>query len=168
MDINRKRTGVEEKFFNICLQVVNENDLELYDLEYILGSSTLRLFVRDPKTNSAVIEDCVKVDRALTPYFEEDWVPDDIVLEVSSPGVYRNLKTLGHFNESVGEFVLITIHGSLSKDEIEGLPKGLHKQKKFRVKLKSIDNNNLKIDLDGFELEINFEQIKKACLDPDL
>lgn len=168
MEFDKKRTGVEEKFFNVCREVTIENGYELYDFEYIPGSTTVRLFIMDPETNSAVIEDCVKVDRALTPYFEEDWVPDDVVLEVSSPGVYRSLKTREHFEKAKGEFILLTVTKALLQDEIESLPKKLNKRKKFRGKLVDIIYNILKIDLDGLVLDIDIEQVKKASLDPDL
>ena len=35
-------------------------------------------------------------------------------------------------------------------------------------KARNIDNNEMKVDLDGFELNLKIEQIKKASLDPDL
>ena len=137
-------------------------------MDYITGSSTLRVFIMDPSTKSAVIEDCVKVDRAMTPFFEEEWIPEDIVLEVSSPGVYRALKTLEHFKISQGEIVLLQLEKLLDKDDFEQLPKALHKAKKVRGKLIEVNENNIKIDIEGFELAFEYNQIKKATLDPDL
>lgn len=168
MEFEKKRTGLEEKFFAICSEVVKENEYVLYDMDYIQGSTTVRLFIMDAKTKTAVIEDCVKVDRALSEHFEQDWVPDDIVLEVSSPGVYRSLKTLSHFEDAKNEYVLLNLEKSLLAEEIEGLPKGLNKAKKIRGKLLNIDNNEMKVDLDGFELSLKIKQVKKASLDPDL
>ena len=125
-----KRTGIEEKFFTICCEVVKENGYVLYDMDYIIGSTTLRLFIMDPNTNTALIEDCVKVDRALSPFFEEDWVPESIVLEVSSPGVYRPLKTLSHFEAVKNEYILLNLDKPLATEDFDGLPKGLNKAKK--------------------------------------
>lgn len=170
MEFEKKRTGIEERFYTICLDVVKENGYVLYDMDYIAGSTTLRLFIMDEKTNSAVIEDCIKVDRALSPFFEEDWVPESIVLEVSSPGVYRSLKTSNHFEAAKNEYVLLNLDKPLMAESIDGLPKGLNKAKQIRGKLLNIDNDNneIKVDLDGFELNLTIEQIKKASLDPDL
>ena len=102
MDIHRERTGVEKKFYHMCEPVVQEAGYRLYDMEYVPTSKVLRLYIQDPRTGSAVIDDCVKVDHALSPAFEtETWIPEDVVLEVSSPGVYRHLSTLEHFKTSI-------------------------------------------------------------------
>ena len=168
VELSKKRTGVEEKFYNICQEVVKENSLELYDMDYITGSSTLRVFIMNPKTKSAVIEDCVKIDRAMTPYFEEDWIPDDIVLEVSSPGVYRAIKTLEHFKMSKDEMVLFNLEKSLDEYGAQDLPKALKKAKKVRGKLIEVNDNNIKVKIEDFEFAFDYENIRKATLDPDL
>jgi ribosome maturation factor RimP len=168
MEIDKVKVGIEERFYPLCVQAAESVGLELYDMEYISGSSTLRVFVVDPKTNSAVIEDCVAVDRALSPYFEEDWIPDDIVLEVSSPGVYRNLKTPKHFEKVVGDFVLIQLVQALTEKVDPALPKKLLNSKKIRAKLVNVVNDKIKLDVDGYELEFAFDQIKKASLDPEV
>lgn len=169
MELERKRTGVELKLYELTKNIVKENELELYDAEYVSGSSTLRVFVMDPATNSAVIEDCIKVDRAFNPYCEtEEWIPNDFVLEVSSPGVYRSLKTLKHFEAVVGDTITCTISGNLTLDQSENLGKGLKNSKKFRGILIDVNEKEINIDLQGTNLNLAFEQIKKASLDPDL
>jgi ribosome maturation factor RimP len=169
MELEKKRTGVELKLYELTENIVKENELELYDAEYISGSSTLRVFVMDPATNSAVIEDCIKVDRAFNPYCEtEEWIPNDFVLEVSSPGVYRSLKTLKHFESAVGDIIACTISGNLTPDQSANLDKGLKNSKKFRGILVDVKETEINIDLQGTNLNLAFEQIKKASLDPDL
>ena len=84
MEFEKKLTGIEEKLFDMTTKVVEETGFILYEMDYISGSSTLRVFIMNKDTGSAVIEDCIKVDHGFTPYMEEaDWVPDDIVLEVA-------------------------------------------------------------------------------------
>ena len=98
MELAKSLSKTEQRYTDLSLKVIEECGLELYDLEFAAGSSTLRVFIRDPQTNSAEIDDCVKVDRAFSPYCEElEWIPDNFVLEVSSPGIYRGLKKLEHF-----------------------------------------------------------------------
>ena len=78
MDIHQERIGLEKKFFLLCDPVVQEAGYRLYDLEYITGQKLLRLFIQDPRTGSALIEDCVKVDHALSePFEKEDWIPEE-------------------------------------------------------------------------------------------
>ncbi len=169
MELEKKRTGVELKLYELSKNIVKENGYELYDIEYVSGSSTLRVFIMDPSTKSAVIEDCIKVDRAFNPYCEtEEWIPSDFVLEVSSPGVYRSLKRKDHFESAIGETVLCVITGELSDSQKDSLGKKLKNAKKFRGVLKSVKEESVNIEIQGSGLELNFAQIKKASLDPDL
>lgn len=169
MDIFRERTGVEKKFFHMCEPVVQETGYRLYDLEYVSSSKVLRLYIQDPRTGSALIEDCVKVDNALSPAFEnETWIPEEVVLEVSSPGVYRHLSNLEHFKMSVGEIIAVVIMGQLTDEQITGAPKGIKGEKKFRGKLLEVNDEGFSMEVNNFPLKLTYKQIKKANLDPDL
>jgi ribosome maturation factor RimP len=129
----------------------------------------LRLYIQDPRTGSALIEDCVKVDHALTPAFEtETWIPDDVVLEVSSPGVYRHLANLEHFRMTVGEIVAVVIMGQLSDEQVANAPKGIKGEKKFRGKLLEVGTEDFTIEVKNFPLKLTYKQVKKVNLDPDL
>lgn len=169
MDIDNKRSGLEQKFFLMCDPVVVEAGYRLYDLEYLPNQKLVRLYIQDPRTGSAVIEDCVKVDHALSESFEtETWIPEDIVLEVSSPGVYRHINSREHFHLALNEIILVVITGSLSEEQTLGAPKGIKGEKKFRGKLISVGEEGFSLEIKGFELKLNYKQIKKVNLDPDL
>ncbi len=169
MDIKQERNGLEKKFFLMCEPVVQEAGYRLYDLEYITSQKLLRLYIQDPRTGSALIEDCVKVDHALDPAFEsETWIPEDVVLEVSSPGVYRHIANLEHFKMSIGEMVAVVIMGQLSEEQVKDAPKGIKGEKKFRGKLIEAGEENYVIDVKGFNLKLTYTQTKKINLDPDL
>ena len=169
MDILNDRSGLEKKFFLMCEPVVVEAGYRLYDLEYIASQKVLRLYIQDPRTGSALIEDCIKVDHALTAPFEtETWIPEDIVLEVSSPGVYRHLSTLEHFNMTIGEMIAVVIMGQLSEEQSQGAPKGVKGEKKFRGKLVEANAEGFVIDIKGYQLKLTYKQTKKVNLDPDL
>jgi ribosome maturation factor RimP len=171
MEINRERTGVEKKFYEVTKNILAELSYELYDLDYITGSKTLRIFIMDPATGSALIEDCVKVDRAFSPFMEEnDWIPDEIVLEVSSPGVYRHLTTLEHFQWAKGQQIQLQLSKSLSQLlPDEELDKKTAKAKKFLCVLEQVADDHIVVNLDeDFSLKVNFEDIKKANLEPEM
>jgi ribosome maturation factor RimP len=169
MDINQERAGLEKKFFLMCEPVVQETGYRLYDLEYIATQKVLRLYIQNPSTGSALIEDCVKVDNALSPAFEtETWIPEDIVLEVSSPGVFRHISNLEHFKMSLGEVLAVVIMGQLSDEQLVNAPKGLKGEKKFRGKLLEVSGETFTIEVKGFPLKVNYKQVKKVNLDPDL
>lgn len=169
MDVNRERTGLEKKFYLMCEPVVQEAGYRLYDLEYVAGQKLVRLYIQDPRTGSALIEDCVKVDHALSPAFEaETWIPEEVVLEVSSPGVYRHISTMEHFKMSVGEMIAVVIMGQLSEEQTKDAPKGIKGEKKFRGKLLEVRDDGFTIEIKGFPLKMTYQQVKKVNLDPDL
>lgn len=169
MDINQERSGLEKKFFLMCEPVVQEAGYRLYDIEYVSTQKILRLYIQNPSTGTAVIEDCIKVDHALTPAFEsEAWIPEDVCLEVSSPGVYRHIVNLEHFKMSLGEIISVVIIGQLSDEQTKDAPKGVKGEKKFRGTLTDVKEENFTIQVNGFLLSINYKQVKKVNLDPDL
>lgn len=169
MDIFKERVGLEKKFYLMCEPIIQEAGYRLYDLEYISTQKLLRIYIQNPLTGSALIEDCVKVDNALTPSFEsEEWIPDDVTLEVSSPGIFRQVTSLEHFRMSVGEFLTVVITGHLSEDQLIGAPKGIKKDKKFRGKLLEVGLEDFTIEVSQFPLKMNYKQVKKVNLDPDL
>ena len=152
---------LELKLLELTKDVIDTlDDLEMYDMEYIKGSKTLRVYVCNKETKNAVIEDCVAVDRAFTPFVEEaDWIPEDFVLEVSSPGVYRNLKTEEHFQAAMDEYIQVKLK--------PGLAKNYGNKKVLEGRLKEFNKDKLKIENEDKELEISFNDIAKANLDPD-
>lgn len=169
MDIDQVRDGLEKKFFHLCEPVVLEAGYRLYDMEYVAQQKLLRLYIQDPRTGSALIEDCVKVDKALSPAFEtETWIPEEVVLEVSSPGVYRHIANLEHFKMSLNETIAVVIMGQLSDEQTTGAPKGIKGEKKFRGKLLEATSEFFVIEVKGYPLKLNYKQVKKVNLDPDL
>lgn len=169
MDIDSVRSGVEKKFFLMCEPVIQETGYRLYDMEYVASQKVLRLYIQDPRTGSALIEDCIKVDHALSPAFEtETWIPEDVVLEVSSPGVYRHLSTLEHFNMTIGEMIAVVIIGQLSGEQVKDAPRGVKDAKKFRGKLISATRDDFTIEVNNYPLKLTYKQTKKVNLDPDL
>jgi ribosome maturation factor RimP len=174
VDLVKVRTGIEGKFFDMSSDVVKENGFVLYDMEYIAGSSTLRVYIMNIETKTADIDDCVKVTRAMNPFFEEEseldvqWIPSDIVLEVSSPGMFRSIKTKEHFELALNERVQCSISGKLEDALIVDAPKAVKKGNGFVGILKEVKEDKIILDIDGFQLPLTFDQIKKANLEPEV
>lgn len=169
MVLKEERTGIEKKFFEVCKPLVEELDLEVYDLDYINGSFTLRIFIINPETGTALIEDCSKVDRSMTPIVEEaDWMPNELMLEVSSPGMFRHLNSVDHFLMSLNKEIQVTLKKRLTNDTNPGVPKGLQGERKVVGKLIQATENGITLSAMDFELEFNYEDIKKANLEPAL
>lgn len=159
----------EQKYREAFEPVVKAEGLEIYDLEYIQGQFLVRLFIRNPQTKSATIDECALVDRALSPVFEtEKWMPEKIVLEVSSPGVTRKLKTLEHFKEAKEnkEDILVHLIKKLSDEEFD-LPKKIKGQNKFVLSISDFSEEELIGTFEDKEIKIKFNNIKKATIEPD-
>ena len=109
--------------------------MRVYELDYLSGQSSLRLYIMNPESKTAVIEDCIKIDRALTPYIDqESWMPQELILEVSSPGLFRDLRQAWHFNISSGERIQVLLKknlGDINENFQEKLPKRFGNQKKL-------------------------------------
>ena len=100
---------VEQKFIGIVESSLATLDLKLYLLEYIQGTKTLKVFICKEGMENVNIDDCAKVDKSLGDVFENEDFPENLVLEVSSPGVYRFLKERKHFEMSLGELIKLRL-----------------------------------------------------------
>ena len=120
LDFRGVQTASEQTFFQRCQSIIEESGLELYDLQYEKCSGLLKVIIQNPTTRAATIEDCVGIDRALSPFMEEQkeegqWSPEKLTLEVSSPGLNRPLKSKKHFKQSVGKQVALKLPGESLK-----------------------------------------------------
>lgn len=166
------RSEVEEKFYHLCSKAVAECGLEIYDVEFI-GKDRLVVYIFDLETKTATIDQCVNVDRAMTPYFEDEngeypWIPEEVTLEVSSPGVFRHLRFLEHFQGAVGEKVEFSTKNSLGDILGESCPRKMTGAKKFKAKLMSIEDNDINLAIDSLEFRVSLDTVKKANVSPDI
>ena len=60
------------------------------------------------------------------------------------------------------------IMGQLTEEQTEKAPKGIKGEKKFRGKLLEANNEGFTIEVKNFPLKLEYKQLKKANLDPDL
>ncbi|MCT4640723.1 MAG: hypothetical protein N4A33_00395 [Bacteriovoracaceae bacterium] len=163
MVIGKSKSDIETKFIDLCTEHVESVGMKVYDVEFISNSCTLVLYIYDEKTGSAVIENCVAVDRALTEPFETNtWIPDDIVLQVSSPGMYRPIRNKNHLEMAMGQRITCTLNNELGGD----LPKSLAKSKVVSGDLKEINNDNITLTNTDRDFSIEINNIKKAKVDP--
>jgi len=168
MQLIEKREGIEKKFFDLCEKVVKENHLQLYDLEYFSGNGQLRLYIMNPATGSALIEECVKIDHAMTPFIDtETWMPSRLTLEVSSPGLFRHLRTREHFLMNLGQPVLAVI-GKMEATKLATLPKEVKTRRQILGTLKDIESEGFILETEGQKYQFNFNEIKQANVEPNI
>jgi ribosome maturation factor RimP len=168
MILQKERTGLEKKLFDLSQKVVTDQNLKLYDLEFLQSSGILRVFIIDEKTDTALLDDCIRVDHAFSPYFEsEDWIPENITLQVSSPGIYRKLTSLEHFKASVGKRVKSIFLRALG-ETVKDAPKKLQGAKIVTADVLNVTEEAIALKEGDFEFSVNFLDIKKANLDVNL
>lgn len=168
MELVKRRSGLEEKFYNLVTEVIPTTGLELYEMTYNPSNATLVVFIVDPETNTAVIEDCVKVDRAFSEPFEElSWIPENIRLEVSSPGMYRRLYCLAHFEKALDSRVSVNISNKATLDE--SLPKRILSMNPLVGELVEVkEDKEIVLNIEDSQVTVSFADIKKANLEPEL
>ena len=168
---------MEKKFYDLCSKLVKDHGFSLYGLDYRPGQKLLCLLIENPETKTAVLDDCVLIDRAMTPLVEEeDWMPNELTLEVSSPGVYRDIYEGKQFSSLIGERIAFHLIPKISDEMIiqTGNEKGLKKligQKKIDAFVLEFDEEAQKLlvapEKDGpIRIAFNLDQIKKANVEP--
>lgn len=82
--------------------------LDLWDITFTKEGTDWYLRIYIDKDGGVSIEDCVALTHAVTkPLDEEDPISQSYMLEISSPGVERELKKDRHFEKYVGSPVMV-------------------------------------------------------------
>lgn len=118
-----KREDYELKTESLVMPLIEENNFELVDVEYVREGSNWFLRVYIDKEGGITVDDCELVSRALSDLLDvHDFIPDAYILEVSSPGLGRQLKKDKDFKRSIGEVIEIKLYKSINKQkEFEGV-----------------------------------------------
>ena len=86
--------------------VAEELGYVLWDVEYVKEGARRILRVTIDSNEGITIEDCERMHRAIDPVLDEiDPIEQAYDLEVSSPGIERELRTDDHIDACVGEEV---------------------------------------------------------------
>jgi ribosome maturation factor RimP len=139
-----KREDYEQKTEEILTPIIENNNYELVDVEYIkeAGSWYLRIYI--DKEGGIAIDDCEVVSRALGEKLDElDYIEDAYILEVSSPGLGRPLKKEKDFARSLGDEVEVKTYRAIDK------------QKEFVGILKAYDGDTITLGFEEDEMVIN-------------
>ena len=139
-----KRESYEVKTTEILKPICDELNVEIYDVEYVseAGEWYLRAYI--DKDGGVTINDCEAVSRALSDALDvDDFIEDAYYLEVSSPGLGRQLKKDSHFEKSIGEEVELKTY------------KPINKRKEFDGKLVSFDKETITIEINEENVVFN-------------
>ena len=86
----------------------------LWDVEYVKEGARMILRVTIDSDEGITIEDCEKMHRAIDPILDEaDPIESAYYLEVSSPGIERELRTDEHLRYCQGERVEVRLYAPI-------------------------------------------------------
>lgn len=143
------------KVYEIIAPYTKELGLDLWDIRFVKEGTDwyLRIFI--DKEGGVSIDDCVDLTHAITkPLDEADPISQSYLLEVSSPGVERELITDAHFEKYIGADVMMR------------LIRPIEKVRDFSGKLKSYDDGLITVELtDGEEISVNKKDTSYVKLD---
>ena len=132
-----KRESYEKKAEALILPIINKNNYELVDIEFVREGSNWFLRAYVDKKGGFSVNDCEKVSREFSDLLDkEDFIEESYILEISSPGLGRPLKKDKDFERSIGEEVEVKLY------------KAFEEQKEFSGTLEAYDANTVTL---GFE-----------------
>lgn len=140
-----KKEEYERRAEALIEPIVAKNEFELVDVEYVREGSNwfLRAFIDKP--GGITVDDCELVSREFSDLLDkEDFIDDSYIMEVSSPGLGRQLKKDKDFKRSIGEEVEIKLYKGI---------KQMRRNKEVSVKelsgfLVGYDENTITIELE--------------------
>ncbi|MCR5177814.1 MAG: ribosome maturation factor RimP [Lachnospiraceae bacterium] len=140
-----KKEGTAERAEKILEPIAAGHGVVIYDTEYVkeAGDWYLRAYI-DKQPGGVTIDDCEAVSREFSDALDEaDLIDEAYILEVSSPGLGRQLKKDRHLAYSVGEKVEIkTFKETDGSKEWEGTLTGFDKES---VHIETEDGRDIRI-----------------------
>lgn len=135
-----------EELFNEVKLILSEHDIELVDLEYVTENNYnyLRVYI-ESKNSKTTLDTCEYASKLIDDICDKK-ISSKFFLEVSTPGLERNLKKPSDFEKYVGEKILVKTKNNI------------YDKKSFTGILKGFENGNILLD----EFLIPFEKVKLA------
>ncbi|HMJ08057.1 MAG TPA: ribosome maturation factor RimP [Pyrinomonadaceae bacterium] len=153
-----EKHSVMERIESIASEIAKKMGVEFVHAE-VAGTKrnmTVRVFIDKPEGVS--IEDCSNFSREIEEVLDaDDFIPSAYVLEVSSPGIERQLYSVADFQRFAGELAKVK-----TSVEIDG-------QKNFTGRIREIEGETINFeDTTRGMIQIPFASISKANLKIDL
>ena len=100
------KKSIRETVREAVAPTITELGYQIWDITYAKVGADYHLEITIDSPNGINIDDCEKVHRAIDPILDEcDPIEGFYYLDVSSPGVERELRTEEHISLSIGEKV---------------------------------------------------------------
>ncbi|MEE1516199.1 MAG: ribosome maturation factor RimP [Lachnospiraceae bacterium] len=146
-----RREEYEQKTEALVLPIIEANNFELVDVEYVKEAGNWYLRVYVDKEGGIAVDDCEVVSRDLSDKLDvDDFIEDSYILEVSSPGLGRPLKKEKDYIRSIGKEVDIHLY------------KSIEKQKEFTGVLKSYNKEEIVLQIE--DTDVTFDRTNIALI----
>lgn len=152
----KSKENYEERTEKLLDPIVESLGFKTVDVEYVKEGPDYYLRAYIDKEGGITVDDCEKVSRKLEELLDaEDFIPNAYILEVSSPGLGRQLKKEKHYLANIGEQVDVKLYESVDKvKEFTGILKAYEneefefelKEKTLKIPLSSVAKINLHFD----------------------
>ena len=150
---------LEKKLMSTINNLVLKKDFFVLNLRLRQSKSTPNISVIVDSSKTVSVDDCAYVSNVINDVLKVDEKFSDYkdsALEVSSPGINRELFTLSDYKKYVGEKVQIK------------LKKSLNGVRNIKAKLIAVDDGFIKISSRNETYTLEFDNIKKANLNIDI
>lgn len=152
------KTSVSERIREMAARVAEENGLEFIHSETAGSNKNLAIRVFIDKEGGVTHEDCVTVSRNLDAILDaEDFIPSAYILEVSSPGLERELYSRKDFEKFVGNLAKIKTNAPING------------QRNFRGRIQAVAGDEIVFeDKTTGTVRFPYTAVAKANLEIDL
>ena len=147
-----KKEIYEQRTEELITPIIEKNNLELVDVEYVKEGSEWYLRAYIDKEGGITVNDCQAVSREMNEILDrEDYVEGSYIFEVSSPGLGRPLKKEKDYVRSMGKELEIRTY------------RAINREKEFYGILKAYDDKTVTIEQEDGN-EMTFEKTDIALI----
>ena len=149
------------KIREMTLPKIEELGFNLYHLEYLAEieeeGKSLRFHIQHKDGSQVSLDDCESVSRTVSEIIDaDDPIDEPYYLEIQSAGDFRQLFTDEHYNEVLGQRVIVNL-----KNKIKG-------SLKFNGELKENREDAIVVATEKEEIEIKKENLDSVSLNPQV
>lgn len=151
-----KNDALVTQIYEMVKPIADELNYEIYHIEYVKenGEYYLRIYIE--KEGGITLNDCEALSRRVSDIMDEkDPIEEAYFLEVSSPGLNRNLFTESHYKRFVGREIMVK------------LTKAIDGKKNIKGILKEVNEENIIVEADTL-ISIPKEKIKSTNIEGEI
>ena len=145
---------IEKRVAELLEPILEEEGLDLYDVEWSPAGRYSHLRIYIDKEGGVTIGDCERVSHQISDLLDvEDIIHTRYFLEVSSPGLTRELKKPLHYQKSLGSLVKVV----LKREGAEGFT--------LEGTIQDADEVGFSLLTSRGELRIEYQEVARARLE---